>query len=104
MRRFALLASVTLAVVLTSKSPYWKVGPRDEALSRACALGRFNVDDPGRWVAYFGGKEDPETLVIGKGTGDNLRDPDRRAKPKEDYFFRLHGTTECEVFVGGRKK
>jgi hypothetical protein len=104
MRRLAILATATLAVILTSKSPYWNVGPLDQNLSRACSLGRFNVADPSRWEAYFGGKEGTETLVIAKGTGANLVDPGRLAKPKEDYFFRNHGTTRCEVYVGGRKK
>jgi hypothetical protein len=90
-------------VVLTSKSPYWKVGPRDDALSRACAIGRFNLANPARLVARFMGKQGAETLGVAKGTGVNLRDPDRRAKPTEDYFFRNHGTTDCEVLVGGRK-
>ena len=89
--------------VFTSKYPYWKVGPRDDALSKACALGRFNLDHPERLVAQFRGKEGPETLGVAKGSGLNLRDPDRRAKRNEDYFFRNHGTTGCEVFVGGRK-
>lgn len=104
MRRLAILATAVLAVILTSKSPYWNVGPLDQNLSRACSLGRFNVVDPSRWEAYFGGKEGTETLVIAKGTGANLRDPGHLAKRKEDYFFRHHGTTRCEVYVGGRKK
>ena len=90
--------------VLTSRSPYWKVGERDDALSRACALSRFNMQEPERLVARFVGKEGPEVLGIAKGSGLNLRDPDRRAKPAEDYFFRNHGTTACEVYVGGRRK
>jgi hypothetical protein len=103
MRRQGIMLAAALAVVLSSKSPYWKVGPRDADLSRACAMGRFGVVDPGRWQAHFRGAEGPETLVVGKGNGQNLRDPDKRAKAKEDYFFRRHGTSECEVFVGGRK-
>jgi hypothetical protein len=99
----AFLAPARAEVVLTSKSPYWKVGPRDDALSKACALGRFNLGRPERLVAQFRGKDGPETLGIAKGSGLNLRDPDRRAKPNEDYFFRNHGTTGCEVYVGGRK-
>jgi hypothetical protein len=109
MRRLA-LALVLLGalpasaeVLLTSKAPYWKVGPRDVALSKLCGMGRFNVAAPERWTARFIGKEGAETLVVAKGTGENLRDPDKKAKPKEDYFFRNHGTTDCEVFVGGRK-
>jgi hypothetical protein len=104
MRSLALLASLAVAVVLTSKAPYWRVGPLDEGLSRACSLGQFNLRRPERWEAHFRGAEGADTLAIGKGTGANLRDPLRLAKPKEDYFFRNHGTTSCEVYVGGRKR
>jgi hypothetical protein len=103
MKRWGILGAAALAVVLTSKAPYWKVGARDETLSRACSMGRFGVVDPSRWEAHFRGPDGADTLVIAKGNGANLRDPERRAKPKEDYFFRNHGTTDCEVFVGGRK-
>ncbi len=90
-------------VVITSQKPYWMVGSRDPVLSRACALGRFNLARADRFVARFTGKEGAETLGVAKGTGANLVDPDHKAKPVEDYFFRNHGTTSCEVFVGGRK-
>ena len=90
-------------VVLTSQKPYWMVGARDPVLSRACALGRFNLARSDRYVARFTGKEGAETLGVGKGTGANLADPGHKAKPTEDYYFRNHGTTSCEVFVGGRK-
>jgi hypothetical protein len=89
--------------VLRSKSPYWKVGPRDEALSRACSLNLFNLRRPEAYVARFVGPEGYGVLGVAKGTGANLRDPDRKAKPKEDYYFLNHGTTSCEVYVGGRK-
>jgi hypothetical protein len=90
-------------VVVTSQKPYWMVGPRDVALSRACALGRFNLARADRLVARFTGKEGAETLGVAKGTGVNLVDPDHKAKPTEDYYFRNQNTTSCEVFVGGRK-
>jgi hypothetical protein len=90
-------------VLLTSKQPYWKVGPRDEALSRACSLNQFNLQRPERYLARFAGPEGHETLGVAKGNGLNLYDPKKRAKPTEDYYFRNHGTTQCEVFVGGRK-
>jgi hypothetical protein len=111
----ALLHSVALAcalagsaaaeeiTVLTSKAPYWKVGPRDDKLSRACSLGRFNQRRPGSLVARFVGKEGYGVLGVAKGNGVNLLDPDRKAKPREDYFFIDHGTTNCKVLVGGRK-
>jgi hypothetical protein len=89
-------------VVLTSSAPYWKVGKKDDALSRACALGRFGLVEPEWLVARFVGKDGADVLGVAKGSGLNLRDPDHRAKPTEDYFFRQHGTTSCEVFVGGR--
>jgi hypothetical protein len=90
-------------VAVTSQKPYWTVGPRDTELSRECSLGRFNLVRADRLVARFAGKEGATTLGIGKGNGLNLYDPGHRAKPVEDYFFRNHGTTSCEVFVGGRK-
>jgi hypothetical protein len=89
-------------VVLTSQSPYWKVGVKDDTLSRACSLGRFNLRRPEAYVARFRGKDGAATLGVAKGSGLNLYDPDRRAKPIEDYFFLDHGTTSCRVFVGGR--
>ena len=91
-------------IVVTSKAPYWKVGEADEALSRACAMGRFGLQDPQRYVARFTGSEGAGVLGVAKGSGANLRDPDHRAKPTEDYFFYAHGTSSCAVYVGGRKK
>ncbi|MBV9523869.1 MAG: hypothetical protein JO010_13805 [Alphaproteobacteria bacterium] len=90
-------------IVFTSTKPYWLVGVRDKALSQACSLGRFNIRKASRLVARFTGPEGAETLNIGRGTGFNLYDPDRHAKPGEDYYFRNQNSTSCEVFVGGRK-
>jgi hypothetical protein len=89
--------------VITSKSPYWKVGVADEALSKACATGRFGLKNPKRYIARFIGPEGGGVLGIAKGTGLNLRDPGHLAKPNEDYFFHAHGSTSCAVYVGGRK-
>jgi hypothetical protein len=102
---FALLAGQAGAevVVVTSKQPYWEVGARDKALSQACALGRFNVRKESLYVARFSGPKGAATLNVAKGTGLNLYDPDHRAKPTEDYFFRRQDSTSCEVYVGGRK-
>src|SRR6185312_13056710 len=90
-------------VVLTSKLPYWQVGVRDDALSRACSLNDFGPLHPGDLVARFTGPEGGALLDIAKGTGVNLPDPKHLALPNEDYFFRNTGTTSCEVLVGGRK-
>jgi hypothetical protein len=90
-------------VVLTSKLPYWKVGVRDDALSRACSLNEFGPAHPGDLVARFIGPKGGALLDVAKGTGLNLRDPKRLAVPSEDYFFRNVGTTSCEVLVGGRQ-
>jgi hypothetical protein len=89
-------------VVLVSKSPYWAVGQHDDKLSRACSRQRFNLKRTDALVARFVGSEGAGTLAVAKGNGSNLYDPERLAKPTEDYFFRHHGTTSCEVFVGGR--
>jgi hypothetical protein len=110
MRLLLLLAALAIAapaaaseVVLTSKAPFRNVGELDQTLSRACSLGRFEPARIGSLVARFVGP-DGGVLDVAKGTGTNLRDSDRHAKPKEDYFFRNAGTSSCEVFVGGRKK
>src|SRR5882757_5994539 len=79
-------------VVLTSKKPYWAVGVRDEKLSRACSLQRFNLKYTDKLVARFVGAEGAETLAVGKGSGNNIYDPEHLAKPTEDYFF-LHQST-----------
>jgi hypothetical protein len=91
-------------VVLVSKAPYWQVGVRDDALSRACSLDQFGPAHPGDLVARFTGPEGGALLDVAKGTGVNLRDPKHLAKRKEDYFFRNVGTTNCEVLVGGRTR
>jgi hypothetical protein len=112
-RRLTLLCSALCAllvpahaetVVLTSKKPYWAVGVRDEKLSRACSLQRFNLKHTDKLVAHFVGAEGAETLAVGKGNGNNLYDPEHLAKPTEDYFFLNQSTTSCEVYVGGRGK
>ena len=91
----------TKAAFLGNGSSFWD--GTIKSANKACALNRFNLVDPPRLTARFRGKDGPETLGVAKGSGLNLRDPDRRAKPHEDYYFRNHGTTGCEVFVGGRK-
>jgi hypothetical protein len=91
-------------VVLVSKEPYWAVGVRDDALSRACSLDQFGPAHPGDLVARFIGSEGPALLDVAKGSGINLRDPKHLAKAREDYFFRNVGTTDCEVLVGGRTR
>jgi hypothetical protein len=100
---FAANEAVAGQVVLTSKLPYWKVGVRDDALSRACSLNQFGPAHPGDLVARFTGPAGSALLDVAKGTGLNLRDPGHLAVPSEDYFFRNVGTTSCEVLVGGRK-
>jgi hypothetical protein len=89
-------------VVLSSKKPYWAVGVRDDKMSRACSLQRFNLKRTDKLVARFTGKEGADTLAIGKGNGSNLYDPEHLSKPTEDYYFRNQSTTSCEVYVGGR--
>jgi hypothetical protein len=90
--------------VIDSDSPYWEVGSRDQSLSKACAVGRFNQVQIGRYIVRLHAKKGNGAAVLGiaKGTGLNLRDPDHIAKSAEDYYFRDDGTSNCEVFVGGR--
>lgn len=88
--------------VLRSNSPYQRIGPRDQTLSRACAIGRFNQYQVDRYIARLHDKIGSAVLGVAKGSGLNLRDPGHLAKAEEDYFFRDDGTSSCEVFVGGR--
>jgi|HubBroStandDraft_1064217.scaffolds.fasta_scaffold00073_21 hypothetical protein len=98
----ALSAGAT-EIVIDSNSPYWEVGPRDQTLSRACAIGKFNQRQIGRYVIRLHARQGGAAVLgIAKGTGLNLRDPDHLAQSIEDYFFRDDGTSSCEVFVGGR--
>ncbi len=100
----AAAAAHATEVVVKSKVPYWQVGVRDDALSRACSLNQFGPQHPGNLLAEFTGPDGNALLDVAKGSGLNLRDPKHLAKPTEDYFFRNVGTTSCEVLVGGRKK
>jgi hypothetical protein len=113
-QRAALLLAVGLAVlaaapaeatqvIIRSHAPYWEVGVRDPVLSQLCSTGRFNEMEISRYVIQFNGQDGSGSLGIAKGTGLNLRDIDHRAVTKEDYFFFRDGTSDCSVFVGGRK-
>jgi hypothetical protein len=88
--------------VLRANAPYQQLGPRDQALSRACAIGRFNQVQIDRYIVRLRAKAGAAVLGVAKGSGLNLRDPGHLAKAEEDYFFRDDGTSSCEVFVGGR--
>ena len=104
----ALLVLPTAAMatenLLDSQSPYWEAGPRDQKLSQACSLGRFNEQQIGRYVVRLHAKSGGAAVLgVAKGTGLNLYDPDKLAVVTEDYMFRQDGTSACEVFVGGRK-
>ena len=97
------VAAGATETIINSQSPYWEVGPRDPALSRACSISRFNQREPGRYVVRLHAKAGgTAALGAAKGNGLNLYDPGHLAKPAEDYFFRNDGTSSCEVFVGGR--
>jgi hypothetical protein len=98
-------AALATDILLDSQSPYWEAGPRDQQLSRACSLGRFNERQMGRYIVRLHIKTGGGAVVLGvaKGNGVNLWDPDRLAVVTEDYLFRQDGTSACQVFVGGRK-
>ena len=106
----ALIAGLLLApaagateTVIDSNAPYWEVGPRDTSLSKACSTGRFNQEQIGRYIVQLHAKQGGAAVLgIAKGTGVNLRDPGHLAQKTEDYYFRDDGTSNCEVFVGGR--
>jgi hypothetical protein len=91
-------------VLMQSPAPYWEIGPRDTALSGACSTGRFNEQQQGRYTVQLHAKSGGAAVLgLAKANGLNLSDPDHRAHGVEDYYFRNDGTTNCQVFVGGRK-
>jgi hypothetical protein len=91
-------------VVVHSSAPYWQVGDRDPKLSGLCSSGRFNQVQNGLYIAEFVGGTGSGVLGIAKGKNSlNLRDPGHVALPSEDYFFLGDGTSDCSVFVGGRR-
>jgi hypothetical protein len=88
--------------LLDSDSPYWDAGKRSPILSRACAVGRFNESQIGRYIIRLHAKKGGAAVLgVAKGTGINLVDLDHIGKVNEDYFFKDDGTSNCEVFVGG---
>jgi hypothetical protein len=90
--------------LINSQSPYWETGPRDNKLSNACSINRFNERDVGHYVVRLHDKKGGAAVLgVAKGNGFNLWDPDKLAVANEDYMFRQDGTSACEVFVGGRK-
>jgi hypothetical protein len=96
-------AALATTLVLTSRAPYWDVGPIDPVLSQMCSTGQFNQQSVNQYIARFVGPEGPGVLGIAKGTGLNLVDPKHARKPTEDYFFLGDGSSSCAVYVGGRK-
>ena len=103
----ALLAAATAQAtetVIDANAPYWEVGERDVALSKACSFGRFNQQQIERYTVRLHAKKGGAAVLgVAKGTGFNLHDPGHLAQPNEDYYFRDDGTSSCQVFVGGRK-
>lgn len=90
--------------LLDSQAPYWEAGARDTKLSAACSLNRFNEKEIGRYIVRLHAKAGGAAVLgVAKGDGTNLWDPDRLAVATEDYMFRQDGTSDCQVFVGGRK-
>src|ERR1700722_4642029 len=104
---FLILPGSALATesLLDSASPYWDAGTRSPTLSRACAIGRFNERQIGRYIVRLHAKNGGAAVLgVAKGTGVNLDDPDHMAKPTEDYMFHDDGTSNCEVYVGSPPK
>lgn len=85
-------------VLLRSTAPYWEVGRLSEMHSTLCAAGQFNQVRKHARALEFVGRGGNTVLGVAKGTGWNLYDPEGRADPEADYFFRNDGTTGCEVY------
>ncbi len=85
----------------TSKSPYWKVGDINEALSTLCQKRLFNqVRQLTLHIGYLG--------TFGKGvTGVaqkywNLKDPTNAGIPGLTYHFYNDGYSNCKVYTAGK--
>jgi hypothetical protein len=85
-------------VLLRSTAPYWQVGRLSNMQSTLCAAGKFNQVRKHARVLEFVGRGGNTVLGVAKGTGWNLYDPEGRADPEADDFFRNDGTTSCEVY------
>jgi hypothetical protein len=90
-------------LLLTTKSPYWKVGKLDLALSRACSIGQFGPQ-ANRYFGRFTGKQGAGILLAARGDGVNLYDPGRLRQIKFDYWFHNPFTTSCEVYATPSKR
>ena len=85
----------------TSKSPYWRVGDINSALSTLCQKRLFNqVRQLNVHIGYLG--------KVGKGvTGVaqkywNLKDPTNVGIPGLTYHFFNDGYSNCKVFTAGK--
>ena len=86
------------SVIMRSTAPYFEVGELSPELSTLCSSGLFNQDKINLLVIEFTGPVGYGVLGVAKGTGWNLRDPQKRAERKADYFFLRDGTTACRVY------
>ena len=59
-------AALATETLLDSQSPYWEAGPRDQQLSRACSLGRFNERQMGRYVVRLHARTGGGAAVLGE--------------------------------------
>lgn len=84
-----------------SKSPYWKVGRLDPALTRACRKLQFNQRNAfGSSIGFSGGRGRGSTGAAQKGW--NLNDPFGLARDGLTYHFFNDGLSDCTVFVAGK--
>lgn len=73
-----------------------QVGNVDQRLSQLCARGLFGQVQVNRKAIYF--KRDNRTVGMASGTGWNLVDTTRAAKPNEVYWFWNQGYSNCQVY------
>lgn len=84
-----------------SKSPYWKVGRLDPALTRACRKLQFNQRNAfGSSIGFSGDRGRGSTGAARKDW--NLDDPLGLARDGLTYHFFNDGLSDCTVFVAGK--
>ncbi len=85
----------------TSKSPYWRVGDVNKALSALCQKRLFNqVRHHRLYIGYLGGKGTGTTGIAKKCW--NLFDPTNVGIPGLTYHFFNDGSSNCKVYTAGK--
>jgi hypothetical protein len=87
--------------LILKDTAYKDFGKFDPVLSNACIQGRFAPTRSLYRVLLTGPKGQANLDAVPLDRRDLLHDPDKRARPKEVYYFRNAGWPDCEVRYDG---